>query len=255
MQDKQTIKNIRFIAGSGNPNAIMTSDEYVGCLTSTGAVTCFLPPLSVGTDLDQLKWSILDVDSNSATNNITINASGTNKINGASSVTIATNGGSVRIIAVGNNDYLATGSIGSGASVDPTVYTFADSKSALSGDPIQTIDSSFNLIVPAGTYIIDAYAIYFNNSGAASSNCNFGLSYNTNTALTSYDASDTIIYAVGSWGKFVRVPISYTATLCMITEKVTFASTVIIKPLWQDQLSPGTFGVTSRVLRAMKVTP
>ncbi len=257
MQKDKTFKNIRFIGfNDGDSNAIMTSDEFIGCQTSQGAVNCFLPPISVGNDLEQLEWNIVDTDINSATNNITINASGSNKINGLSSITISTNGAAVRIYAVGVNDYLATGAVGSGSASLPIVYAFTDNKQATAGDSTSVIDVDFHLIVPAGTYTIDTYINYFNSS-ASPSNFSVGLVYNEDTSITSYDAgSDVTILGVGQYARLGGIPATpFRSALCCTTEKVTFATEVIIKPIWLDNVTAGTLFAFRRCIRAFNVAP
>jgi hypothetical protein len=98
--------------------SIYRDDVVLNCDSSTGAINLTLLGIPKGFWSTQYKLYIIDFGNNSSTNNITINAGNgvdpttglpvAQTINGASSVTLNVNGGSVLIRAIDNYKYSAT---------------------------------------------------------------------------------------------------------------------------------------------------
>lgn len=78
-----------------NPYALTSSDEFVGVkYTTTSAVLITLPEIST---INKVKYTIKDEGGNAGTNNIVIERSGTDTIDGQPSITISTNYGSINL--------------------------------------------------------------------------------------------------------------------------------------------------------------
>lgn len=140
----------------------------------------------------------------------------------------------------------------------PSVYTCSDDKSVIAKAIPETISPSVNLIVPAGTYIIDFFATYRNNPSGPpqAAYVDIGLVYNTDISVITYDPlTDVSIYGIGDWGKILRLGINEGSTMTLQSVKVTFSTQVIIKPLWQDTISPGSFEMMQKITRAIRVAP
>lgn len=97
--------NIRQV--SGTP-IIFNNDVILECLTNVGAITINLLGIPDNFWNTTYKLYVVDYDGNASVNNITINAGFGQTINGASSITINQNSGSVIIRIVDNKTYLAT---------------------------------------------------------------------------------------------------------------------------------------------------
>ncbi len=110
----------------GQTYPINTSDNFINCNSSLGAIILILP--SIASAGVSFTLGINDVSGTSATNNITIRTGGNDQINGATSFVIATNGASLIIQVTGNNDYVATGAIngGGGSSTNNPIIASGD---------------------------------------------------------------------------------------------------------------------------------
>jgi hypothetical protein len=110
----------------GSTYRINSSDNFINCYC-TAAITLYLPSVSVVGG--SYSVSINDVNETSATNNITINVTDSNdRINGATSFVMASNGSSLLITVTGNNDFVASGTAnggGGGISGSGTIGKFA----------------------------------------------------------------------------------------------------------------------------------
>ena len=97
--------NIRQV--SGTP-IIFNNDVILECLTNVGAITINLLGIPDNFWNTTYKLYVVDYDGNASANNIVINAGFGQTINGASSITINQDSGSVIIRIVDNKTYLAT---------------------------------------------------------------------------------------------------------------------------------------------------
>lgn len=101
--------NIRTVSAlvplTGN---VFPDDVVLNCNTVTGAITINLLSIPDNYWNTTYKLYINDIGNNASVNNITINAQGTQTINGASSIKITNNGGAVLIRIIDNERYIAT---------------------------------------------------------------------------------------------------------------------------------------------------
>lgn len=112
--------NIRTVSGTAT---VYEDDVTLNCDTSGAAVTVPLMSITANYWSTQYKLLVVDASNNAATNNITITAPIGCKINGASSVTINTNGGSAVVTIVNNTNYNACiSSTGSSSASLPYFY-------------------------------------------------------------------------------------------------------------------------------------
>lgn len=110
---------------SDNINYPNLETEFL-CNTTLGAVTFNLLPISELNGFWGLLIVLSDYTGNSATNNITVNATGGNTINGVtgSTLTINSNGNSIVLQPISDNQWIAFSNGGSGGSSDKNyVYT------------------------------------------------------------------------------------------------------------------------------------
>ena len=91
---------------SGTSNVINKDDTILLCNTSSGAVAVTIDEIPSGYWDTNYKLYVSDYSNNAGTNNITINAPSGFTINNASSLVIATNGGSVLIQIASNTAYV-----------------------------------------------------------------------------------------------------------------------------------------------------
>lgn len=101
--------NIRTVSAlvplTGN---VFPDDVVLNCDSNTGAITINLLSIPSNYWNTTYKLYINDIGNNASTNNITINAQGTQTINGASFIKITNNGGAVLIRIIDNERYIAT---------------------------------------------------------------------------------------------------------------------------------------------------
>lgn len=109
----KTLVGTQTLAGSATDTYVFTASPLTAnvanskvkiiCTTTSAALDIDLPEISTFSGLaDALEVIIVDGSSNAATNNIVINAGGTDKINDAASATIAVDGGSL-VLKVGTD--------------------------------------------------------------------------------------------------------------------------------------------------------
>ena len=96
--------NMRVVTGTP---IIYNDDVVLLCDTSAGAVTINLLDIPNDYWSTQYKLYVIDNSNNAGTNNITINAGTGQTINGASSVTISSNGGQYLVRISSNTSYIA----------------------------------------------------------------------------------------------------------------------------------------------------
>lgn len=102
------IRNV--IAGDPISQSVFRDDVVLQCDTAGAGLPFTINLLSIPNDFwsTQYKLYIVDIGNNAASRTITINAAVGEKINGASSITINTNGGGVLIRILDNGEYIAT---------------------------------------------------------------------------------------------------------------------------------------------------
>lgn len=88
---------------SSSPYAPGADDHYIIVDTSTIAITINLPSAATAFDTDSSREYVIKDNGNAAANNITINADGSDLIEGSGSTTISTNYGLLRLITDGTN--------------------------------------------------------------------------------------------------------------------------------------------------------
>lgn len=110
------IRNV--IAGDAISQSVFRDDVVLQCDTAGAGLPFTIQLLSIPNDYwsTQYKLYIVDTGNNASSRNITINAALGEKINGAASITINTNGGGVLIRILDNGEYIAT--YNSGANAD-----------------------------------------------------------------------------------------------------------------------------------------
>ena len=110
---------------AGDSQALPVASQIVQVNTST-AKTIVLPDYSTLKN-PQIKLTIVDITGQAATNNITIQVydADTDTINGATSIVINTNNGSVEISGVSSNKWVANFSSTSGGGTDSEVFNYS----------------------------------------------------------------------------------------------------------------------------------
>jgi hypothetical protein len=90
---------------NSTPYTILNDDESIGVDTSTIAITVTLPQISTIGLNNYKKYFIVDENGNAFTNNITINTTGGDTINGNSSYIINTNYETVSLYSNGSSNW------------------------------------------------------------------------------------------------------------------------------------------------------
>ena len=122
--------NMRVVTGTPT---IYNDDVVLLCDTSAGAVTINLLDIPNGYWSTQYKLYVIDNSNNAGTNNITINAGTGQTINGASSVTISSNGGQYLVRISSNTTYIGEYNGCCPQGVEIHLVTNAQLLSAISG--------------------------------------------------------------------------------------------------------------------------
>jgi hypothetical protein len=112
MSYSTTYKNNQRIVSGSVP--IFNDDVVLLCDTSSIATTMTLNAIAANYWNTTWKLYVVDNSNNASVNNITINAGAGQTINGASSVTIASNGGQFLIRVSSNNTFIAESNSGNG---------------------------------------------------------------------------------------------------------------------------------------------
>lgn len=122
--------NMRVVTGTPT---IYNDDVVLLCDTSAGAVTINLLDIPNGYWSTQYKLYVIDNSNNAGTNNITINAGTGQTINGASSVTISSDGGQYLVRISSNTTYIGEYNGCCPQGVEIHLVTNAQLLSAISG--------------------------------------------------------------------------------------------------------------------------
>jgi hypothetical protein len=134
--------NMRVVTGTPT---IYNDDVVLLCNTSAGAVTINLLDIPNDYWSTQYKLYVIDNSNNAGTNNITINAGTGQTINGASSITISSNGGQYLVRISSNTTYIGeyNGCCGGGG-LALHLVTNAELLTAISGDTL--VQGDFYLV-------------------------------------------------------------------------------------------------------------
>lgn len=136
----QSQKNTRYV--TEGQHLITLDDDIINCDSSSGAILLILPSiLDTGLLYQSKKFYINDYSGTSATNNIQVVGTGSNKINDANVLTISTNGASGFVLAVGQNDYVYDngGNSGGGGSTIVTAPFTPNNSTIIVGDDFQEV--------------------------------------------------------------------------------------------------------------------
>ena len=144
--------NMRVVTGTPT---IYNDDVVLLCDTSAGAVTINLLDIPNGYWSTQYKLYVIDNSNNAGTNNITINAGTGQTINGASSVTISSNGGQYLVRISSNTTYIGEYNGCCAQGVEIHLVTNAQLLSAISGATL--VQGDFYLVTDvsnADTFVL-----------------------------------------------------------------------------------------------------
>ena len=121
---------VRTVSGPNVP--VFNTDLQLAVNTSSTACSINLDAIPAGYWNTTWKLYIYDLSNNASVNNITINAGTGQTINGSSSITINTNGGSALIRIVSNTMFIATlSSTAGGTSTLPYLFAIKNLQTAL----------------------------------------------------------------------------------------------------------------------------
>ena len=190
--------NLTYISSANNTYVIRDNDDTINVHTNSGATILKLQNISgSGLQLNPRVIYINDVDGSASTNNITILCNGSDTINGASSLVISNNNGSVAIQISSFNEWIATGS-GASSPALPSFIQYNIQHKTLwdSGSANNTTNTTYGYealtSVSAGGFS-SAYGFYALNQSQGAGNTGIGglalasnISGNSNTAVGAY---------------------------------------------------------------------